>query len=187
MEKLYVYADETGQDTRGRLFVVAAVITGAERDEVRRLLKSIEYVSGKGKKKWTRATRRQKREYLTRAVQAGAFRGKLFFSRFTATTDYLSCMLQTIARSLTTTAHGQPYEAVVLIDGLSKKDQHRVASRLRQLKTRVTKVRGLRDEADEFIRLADAIAGFARDALEGHDYAQRIYQDAIQNDILHEL
>ncbi len=31
--KLFCYVDETGQDTQGRLFVVAVVVTGSEREE----------------------------------------------------------------------------------------------------------------------------------------------------------
>ena len=38
---------------------------------------------------------------------------------------------------------------------------------MRKKGIRTEKVRGLKDERDEFIRLADAIAGFVRDAQEG--------------------
>jgi hypothetical protein len=41
-QKLYCYVDETGQDTKGDLFLVALVITGSERDEVLREAERIE-------------------------------------------------------------------------------------------------------------------------------------------------
>jgi hypothetical protein len=44
----------------------------------------------------------------------------------------------------------------------------------------VKKIRGLRDESDEFIRLADATAGFVRDALEGQAVARDLYARAVQ-------
>ena len=95
-QKLYCYVDETGQDTEGGLFVVATVITGTDRDRIRDVLRRLEYDSGKGEKKWTKATRRQLRVYMERIVQATEFRGKLFYARFSNTRDYLPCVLHTI-------------------------------------------------------------------------------------------
>jgi len=39
----------------------------------------------------------------------------------------------------------------------------------------VHKVRGIKEESDALIRLADALAGFVRDYLEGEPYAQELY------------
>lgn len=52
------------------------------------------------------------------------------------------------------------------------------SSELRKLHIRIRKVRGARDEAEPGIRLADAFAGFIRDALEEEAYAQELYQEA---------
>src|SRR4029077_13051216 len=128
------------------LFVVATVITGTDRDRIRDVLRRLEYESGKGEKKWTKATRRQRRVYMERIVQATEFRGKLFYARFSHTRDYLPCVLHTIARALTTAAAGQPYQATVLIDGLRREERPRVGLGLRQLHVAAKKVRGLRDE-----------------------------------------
>ena len=54
-QKLYCYVDETGQDTFGQLFLVSVVITGSERDDLRRQLRKIEKESGKKQKKWKSA------------------------------------------------------------------------------------------------------------------------------------
>ena len=35
IHKLYCYVDESGQDTRGALFVVAAVVAAEDRERVR--------------------------------------------------------------------------------------------------------------------------------------------------------
>lgn len=51
MNKLYCYVDETGQDTEGTFFLVALVITGSERDELRKFLIHAETNSKKGKLK----------------------------------------------------------------------------------------------------------------------------------------
>lgn len=55
--KLYCYIDETGQDNFGRLFIVAVVITGKKREDLRYLLRHIETTSEKGRHKWAVATR----------------------------------------------------------------------------------------------------------------------------------
>lgn len=45
-------------------------------------------------------------------------------------------------------------------------------------------MRGLTDEADEFIRLCDAIAGFLRDSLEGDEDMQKLHRRAATNHIV---
>ncbi len=111
----------------------------------------------------------------------------MYYARFSQTTDYLPCVLHTTARALTISASGQRYQATILIDGLQKGERPRVGQGLRQLKVSAKKVRGLRDESDEFIRLADATAGFVRDYLEGHAYVHQLYQHAVNNNILQEV
>jgi hypothetical protein len=48
-EKLYLYVDETGQDTGGRLFIVGVVVTDEENETYRHRCQAIEHESGKGK------------------------------------------------------------------------------------------------------------------------------------------
>ena len=62
MQKLYCYVDESGQDTEGKLFLVSVVITGSEREGLRNKLRKIEQMSGKGTKKWKKATRDHRRK-----------------------------------------------------------------------------------------------------------------------------
>jgi len=186
-QKLYCYVDETGQDTEGGLFVVATVITGTDRDRLRDVLRWFERESGKGQKKWTKATRQQRRTYMEHIIQATEFRGRLFYARFSQTRDYLPCVLHTIAQALTTAAGGQPYQATVLIDGLRREERPRVGLGLRQLHVAAKKVRGLRDESDEFIRLADATAGWVRDYLEGQTDMKRLYQEGVSQGVLQEV
>ena len=51
MQKLYCYVDETGQDTKGKLFIISIVLTERERDELEKRIEEIEQKSGKGKLK----------------------------------------------------------------------------------------------------------------------------------------
>ena len=51
IRKLYCYVDETGQDTLGRVFVVACVVLESERDTMSAGLETAEKLSGLRKKK----------------------------------------------------------------------------------------------------------------------------------------
>ena len=58
---------------------------------------------------------------------------------------------------------------------------------LRKLNIQVRKVRGLADEADALIRLADAMAGFIRDCLEGEPELLPLYRQALALQIIREV
>lgn len=186
MHKLYCYVDETGQDTKGALFLVSLVIIEKERDSLRKLLRQIEERSGKTSRKWTHTTMKQKEAYLKEIVRAHAFRGKIFYQQFSQTTKYLACIIEAIAKGIIRKAPRE-YRAVILIDGLGKHERRIVGSGLRARNVRTEKIRGLRDESDEFIRLADAVVGFVRDTLEGRAYAQTFYNKALKEKIIEQL
>lgn len=75
-QQLYCYVDESGQDTRGRLFVVSVVIAGSERDRLRDLCERIEQTSLKGVWKWTRVSRERQMAYARQMVAEPELRGK---------------------------------------------------------------------------------------------------------------
>ncbi|MBI2601076.1 hypothetical protein HYW42_03920 [Candidatus Daviesbacteria bacterium] len=55
---------------------------------------------------------------------------------------------------------------------------------MRRIGVHTEKVRGLRDESDEFIRLMDAIAGLIRENEEGIQYAKKLYKLGLENKTL---
>jgi hypothetical protein len=73
------------------------------------------------------------------------------------------------------------------VDGLSRPERPRFAAGLRKLRLRVHKVRGARDQSDEFIRLADAIAGGVRDSLEGDAIMRPLFEQAGRRGIVREV
>ena len=73
------------------------------------------------------------------------------------------------------------------MDGLNKRGVYQFAAGLRKLKIRVKKVRGVKDESSPLIRLADAIAGFLRDYIEGQKYAKEFYQKALERKVIKEI
>lgn len=89
-KQLYCYVDESGQDTRGRLFVVSVVITGSERDRLRDLCERIEQTSLKGVWKWTRVSCERQMAYARQIVAEPELRGKLFYAVYKSAKGYLS-------------------------------------------------------------------------------------------------
>ncbi|MDE0424779.1 MAG: DUF3800 domain-containing protein [Candidatus Poribacteria bacterium] len=162
VKRIDLWVDESGQDTRGKLFIVAGAVVAAEnRDEARQFYASLEKISGKGKVKWAAADKNKRLTYLHTAIQeAAALDVTLFYSEFHQTTDYDGATVEGIAR-IVHKLHRSASRIYVHVDGLteSKCSDYRV--RLRRLGCRrVRDVRGIRKRQNEpLIRLADALAG----------------------------
>ena len=187
MQKLYCYVDETGQDTRGMFFIVSVVVMGNEREELRRKLNEIEKSTGKGKVKWTAAEDKARVAYMREVLKTQIFKGKLVYSFYANTTDYLPRTVLTTARAITTKVIG-PYKATILIDGLPRSKVRWFGKELRHLAIRTKKVRGIqKEESEPLIRLADALCGFVRTAISGREEILGLLEKAKDEGIILEL
>lgn len=81
------------------------------------------------------------------------------------------------------------YTTLVYVDGLYKTKRHKYGSELRKLGIHTRKVQGIaKDEDNSLTRLADAIAGFVRDAIEKRDKrTMELFKRAINDKGLVEL
>jgi hypothetical protein len=168
--KLYVYADETGQDTEGRLFIMVAIVVGDQRDAWMHRLEKIETDSGKGERKWIKTRPRERQTYLDQVLKSEQFPGRAYFQVFGEGKDYPLRTALVIAQALNlyrAELHLDAYEATVVIDGLSRQEALIAGATLRKIGVRTRKVRGARDESNALIRLADALAGMLRAARKG--------------------
>ena len=161
-KRIDLYFDESGQDTRGKLFIVASVMVAAENgDKAHQFYKSLEKTSGKGKVKWASAKKDKRLAYLHTAIQEVGSLGVTFsYSIFNQTTDYDGATVEGVARAV----HRLRYSAsrvYIHIDGLTEPKCSDYKIRLRRLGCRrVRDVRGIRKrQNDPLIRLADALAG----------------------------
>lgn len=185
--KCYVYVDETGQDTKGQRFVVAvAVIPAAEQERARQVLERMERTTGKDKK-WTKAKPRQRQAYMEQVLALPLLHGRLFYARFTQTTAYLPCLLHTIAGAVLLTPGGPATRLTILIDGLPQTVRHGVAGALRQQRLRIEQVRGVDERHDALMRLADALAGFVRHALQGRPELVPLFDTARRQGVLRDI
>jgi len=186
MQKLYCYVDETGQDTKGRFFLVSVVITAEEREQLQAVLKQIEQVTQKGALKWQKTSFERRLRYLRAILSNPLFQGKIFFAHYSYTKAYIDLKIYTTAKAILKRAEGD-YRTTVWVDGLDKQEARRFEKGLRGLKIKVRKVKGLREESDQLMRLADTVAGFIRDVLESQEYAQELYREAISKRVIREV
>jgi hypothetical protein len=166
MQKLYCYVDETGQDTKGALFFVSVVIVGQEREQLIPLLETLEHETGKQKRKWSKSRPGLRHAYIRRVLREESFIGKLYYHRVSNTQEYTAATIQATAQAIKKTAP-PIYKATILVDGLSRTEERSFARGIRAAGVHTEKIRGATDEADAFIRLADAVCGFIREAEEG--------------------
>lgn len=169
-QKLYCYVDETGQDTQGRLFLVAITLKEIGQLELlENKLQKIEQTSGKNQAKWKKTTKKIKRKYLEGLLQIKELKNSIFYSIYESTKEYTSLTSLTVAKAVL--SKGDNYSVTVIIDGLNNKERDIVRMELKKLKIKYNKIRGMKDEQSIFLRLSDSMAGFLREVYEKEDYA----------------
>ena len=184
-KRIDLYVDESGQDTKGELFVVA-VVAVENSDESRQHCESFEKSSGKGKVKWRSAQKERRLAYIRTIISDASSLGiTLFYSNFRRTTDYDSATINGIAKVIRR-LRVPGSRMYVHVDGLSKTKCNVYKTHLRQLSCPVKKVSGVGNDKNEpLIRLADALAGASAELLKYQDRElNELFSQAEQNGIL---
>lgn len=156
---------------------MAVVVLGSEQETLREKLETIEKQSTKGARKWFHSNRERRERYIRAVINGNLFRESIFYSYYEDSKAYFDLTIFTTAKAILAKAQ-EPYETTVFVDGLKRPERQRFAAGLRRLNVRVRKVRGVRDESEVFDRLADAVAGFVRDNLEGDETMAQLYRAA---------
>jgi hypothetical protein len=168
------------------MFLVSVVVTGVTRDVARKALQDNERASGKRTRKWTRSRVRERVAYLEQCLGRAQLLGPVYYSHYRNTRTYVDLVILSTAKALHARVMERP-TATVFVDGLVYAERRRFAAGLRKLNVSVHKVQGRRDESDEFIRLADAMAGFIRDALEGDQEMGVLFARARRQGLIEEV
>lgn len=181
--KYYCYVDETGQDTKGKFFLVSVVLIGAKpREYLKSRLLELEDRSGKKSLKWNGSSFEARICYLRSLLQIRELYGCLHFYYVNNSLDYSNIKAHAIVRALQNIT--QPYRVTILIDGFLSKKEERIISRvLHKSEIRFRKIRGLKMN-DCFMRLADALAGFLRDYMEEQSYTETIYRSLVKKGLI---
>lgn len=186
-EKVYCYVDESGQDTKGTVFVVTVVIVGKERNLIRKILEDIEKSTGKKKTKWMKSKKELKTAYFEKIIDSAQLKELVFCSVVEGSVAYRDTTVVAIASAINEYKNTPRYKASVFIDGLKKTEVKLVGLGLRRVGIHVEKVRGVRDESDALVRLADSVAGLTRANFEKVDFAEKIFRRAVRRKIINLL
>lgn len=187
--KLYCYVDENGQDTRGRIFIVSVVVTDKNREELIHLCEQLEQVSGKQKDKWGATKHERRMRYLHHIFADDRFKKVLRYKVFLNTKDYDAATINAIVSSVRWKKPDGKFTTLVYVDGLRKTKRREYGVKLRHLGLPLHQIRGiLSDESNSLIRLADAVAGFVRDALTGQSKEiKTLFEKAKQENMIIEI
>ncbi|MGH7204551.1 MAG: DUF3800 domain-containing protein [Candidatus Levyibacteriota bacterium] len=173
--KLYCFVDETGQDTEGRFFLVALILTESEiKEGIERKLEEIEVKTKKEKIKWTKSPFKNRKQYLTDVAHIQGMRDSLYYSIYNETKTYTQLTALTIAKAVLAKGESN-YSVTIIIDGLTKKDTEKIRSELKKLRVKYDTIRGMKDEQSAYLRLADSFAGFLRDYIEKQTYTGDLF------------
>jgi hypothetical protein len=181
MEKISCYIDETGQDTFGAFFLVAAVVLRGSVNGFEANLRNCERLSLKKLRKWSHTEDEIKRSYLRLArAQCVVSQVVVWYVVFTEGKDYVYRTQAFVGRVLRASAANENLPPLrIVVDGLNDLERRRMRVMLSRSGFRSPDVRGERDEGSAILRLADAMAGCVRDERDGKRYALealRIYR-----------
>lgn len=185
--KIYCFVDETGQDTLGKFFLVAVAIKDAgELEKLGKQIEKLEKTSGKNLLKWTRADFKKKIEFLKSLLELAGLKNAIYYSVYENSKGYLPLVSLTVAKTILAQKE-ENYQAKIIIDGLSESDSLKVKHDLKKLNIHYKNVRGMKDEQNVFLRLADTFAGFLRDCKENKEYTKQLNRKFIKAQIVEEI
>jgi len=176
MLKLYCYVDETGQDTKGKFFLVSIVLSGKKQVDSLRMQIAQTEKETKGKSKWTNTDNKRKSAFIKAILCLKILSNCLYYSVYQGSIAYTPLTALSISKAvINKTKKVKIYKVYITIDGLNKRERAKIRKELKSLNIRYDKIKiGLKDEQEVLLRLADGLAGFIRDYLEGKKYAVQL-------------
>ncbi len=173
-KKLYAYVDESGQDTKGFIFVVSILILEDEVGSICDELEKVEIESGKNNTKWNKSRHEFRKAYIEGILKTENLKNRIFFEMFSDTKKYIELTSFATAKAILKKSGDEDYKVTVFVDGFKKKEIEIFSRGLRDLRIRTRKIRGIKkDENNAFIRLVDSICGLIRDSEDGNEWAKK--------------
>ena len=176
-----MYVDESGQDTKGTIFIVGVLIVEEEKGLLQIELERIEEESGKKNVKWRKSGHDARKLYIQKILTLPNFKNFLFIDVFRDSREYIDLTSLATAKAILKKSGKEEYKASVFVDGLRKREVEKFSRGLRDLRIRTRKIRGVKkDENNVFIRVVDALCGLVRDADEGNVWAQELMKKLVR-------
>lgn len=175
LPKIYVYVDETGQDTKGEIFIVVCIIIIGlnQKEQATQILEKIEQETNK-KNKWHKSSKKAKLNYLSKLTKLPNL--KIYVKIFKKETNYFFNTINSIIQSIKCLKNYRQNKFVIIVDGLPKAKIQPATKLIRQEKIQIDKLKGLKDEQDALLRLADNIAGLVREIYKDRDYLRKHFK-----------
>ena len=141
------FTDESGQDTKGKIFVVCTVIIPASlTQEISEKLLELENKSGKVKK-WFETGNKRRVSYLILLLEERIFQKiEVFYSKYQNKSDYVSLIGAHIAKAIILYSQDKPYLAKVFIDKMDRKTTQNLKKEIKSFRIKYRKIRGLTDQ-----------------------------------------
>ena len=155
---VYVYSDETGQQSRGAWLVVAAVAITEHRHAIERQLEDIEQRTGKNHQDWYRCDGKRVRRYLEHALAIDGLDRAVHFRAYEQIepVDYHGYGIETV---LDVADLFQPVSTATFIpEGFTRWTRERLETAARR-RFRRSKVWAGGFHGCSIVRFADAVAG----------------------------
>ncbi len=178
-EKVYVYLDESGQNSASRFFVVVAVVCASFQEELRAQLRDIERSTGTGGKKWHKLRHENRMQYLMLVLERKIVAQSVYTAHYKKPIPFFFPMVAILEKAIKDSVHGA-YEAQVYVDGIDVQKGKELTNALRACGISLRAVKGRRDESEPLIRLADMWAGCLRSALLDTPGCKKMVQRAEQ-------
>jgi hypothetical protein len=99
-QKLYCYVDETGQDHASSVFIVVAVVSAQEQEQLRQALTEVEQAAGTGQRKWHKSRPARRLRYLSLVLERNIGYGEVFFGSYTKPRPYFFPFLEVLEHAI---------------------------------------------------------------------------------------
>jgi hypothetical protein len=185
-QKLYCYVDETGQDTASDVFIVVAVVSDGNQENLRDALIGIEELAGVRYSKWHNSKPSRRVRYIELALDRKLGKEDVFFGSYPKPLPYLLPMIEVLERAIKAKA-APSYTARVFADGIDRKKAAELTNALRLHGISLEMVRSRRDESEPIIRLADMWAGCIRGAIFRKAEERALLQRAMESNYLRRI
>lgn len=185
-QKLYCFVDETGLDVGSKYFIVAAVIVVSNISSVRERLHQLENRSGIGRTKWHKSNYKLRIKFMEEFLLRENKDLRVYFMKARKPILYYVPTLEILQKAISAN-NNLNIQAIVCIDGLDKLGTKKFTNALRTKVLKIRLAKGVRDESEALIRLADRWAGCVRMALFGNERCKNIVAMAEKLNILMEV
>ena len=188
--KRYYFVDETGQDTGGRLFIITVSVVERDHQEIEKVCFAFEKATGKNLHKWHGTPNQRRLSFMELVILDPRFKGVMCYAKFTNIhkSEFDKQTIKALAQAIKQTRDENRSSSEIYIDGLTVKKQSEYSNGLKAEGIRSFRIHRATDQGYVLIRLADALAGLTRDAIENPDSeAAKLLKRGKRNGVIVEI